>query len=94
MKPTLQHKTNQGWLKRCSRTCFRSLYLDGHSVASLGGDDAVVHVVVDLIIVNGQEVTVVVRVEAVHCVVVHLVSSPVPLLVAVRVDPEMVVVDV
>ena len=53
-----------------------------------------VHVVVDLVVVDGQEVAVVVRVEAVPRVVVHLVSSPVSLLVAVRVDPEPVVVDV
>ena len=69
-------------------------YLDGHSVAALGGDDAVVPVVVDLVIVDGQEVAVVVGVKAVTRVVVHLVPPPVSLLVAVRVDPEVVVVDV
>ena len=69
-------------------------YLNGHSVAALGGDDAVVSIVVDLVVVDSQEVAVVVGVEAVLCVVVHLVPSPVSLLVAVRVDPEMVVVDV
>ena len=71
-----------------------TLYLDGHSVAALGGDDAVVPVVVDLVIVDGQEVAVVVGVKAVPRVVVHLVPPPVSLLVAVRVDPEVVVVDV
>ena len=69
-------------------------HLDGHSVATLGGDDAVVSVVVDLVVVDSQEVAVVVGVEAVRRVVVHLVPSPVSSLVAVRVDPEMVVVDV
>ena len=69
-------------------------YLDRHSVAALGGDDAVVAVVVDLVVVDGQEVAVVVGVKAVLGVVVHLVPPPVSLLVAVRVHPEMVVVDV
>ena len=69
-------------------------YLDGHSVAALGGDDAVVSVVVDLVVVDGQEVAVVVGVEAVLRVVVHLVPPPVSPLVAIRVDPEVVVVDV
>ena len=69
-------------------------YLNGHSVAALGGDDAVVSIVVDLVVVDGQEVAVVVGVEAVRRVVVHLVPSPVSLLVAVRVDSEVVVVDV
>ena len=69
-------------------------YLNGYSVAALGGDDAVVSIVVDLVVVDGQEVAVVVGVEAVHRVVVHLVPPPVSLLVAVGVDPEMVVVDV
>ena len=68
--------------------------LDGHSVTALGGDDAVVDVVVDLVVVDGQEVAVVVGVEPVRRVVVHLVPSPVSLLVAVRVDSEPVVVDV
>ena len=80
----------------CGTTCSlpSTSYLDGHSVAALGGDDAVVPVVVDLIIVDGQEVAVVVRVKAVPRVVMHLVPPPVPLLVAVRVYPEVVVVDV
>ena len=69
-------------------------YLDGHSVAALGGDDAVVPVVVDRVVVDGQEVAVVVGVKAVARVVVHLVSPPVSLLMAVRVDPEVHVVDV
>ena len=69
-------------------------YLYGHSVAALGSDDSVVSVVIDLVVVNGQEVAVVVGVEAVQSVVVHLVAPPVSLLVAVRVDPEVVVVDV
>ena len=53
-----------------------------------------VHVVVDLVVVDGQEVAVIVRVEAVRRVVVHLVSPPVSLLVPVRVHPKPVVVDV
>ena len=69
-------------------------HLYGHSVAALGGDDAVVSVVVDLVVVDGQEVAVVVGVEAVRCVVVHLVPPPVAQLVAVRVHSEMVVGDV
>ena len=69
-------------------------YLDGHPVAALGGDDSVVPVVVDLVVVDGQEVAVVVGVKAVARVVVHLVPPPVSLLVAVRVDPEVQVVDV
>ena len=51
-----------------------------------------VPVVVDLVVVDRQEVAVVVGVEAVPRVVVHLVPPPVSLLVAVRVDPEVVVV--
>ena len=69
-------------------------YLDGHSVAALGGDDAVVPVVVHLVVVDCQEVAVVVGVKAVARVVVHLVPPPVSLLVAVRVDTEVHVVDV
>ena len=69
-------------------------HLDGHSAAALGGDDAVVPVVVDLVVVDGQEVAVVVGVKAVRRVVVHLVPPPVSPLVAVRVHSEMVVVDV
>ena len=69
-------------------------HLDGHPVATFGGDDAVVHVVVHFVVMDGQEVAVVMRVEAVRRVVVHFVSPPVSLLVAVRVDPEVVVVDV
>ena len=38
-------------------------YLDGHPVAALGGDDSVVPVVVDLVVVDGQEVAVVVGVK-------------------------------
>ena len=53
-----------------------------------------VSVVVDLVVVDCQEVTVVMRVEAVDSVVVHLVPSPISVLVAVRVHSEMVVVDV
>ena len=63
-------------------------------VAALGGDDAVVPVVVDLVVVDGHVVAVVVGVEAVADVVVHLVVPPVSLLVAVRVDPKVEVVDV
>ena len=51
-----------------------------------------VPVVVDLVVVDRQEVAVVVGVEAIPRVVVHLVPPPVSLLVAVRVDPEVVVV--
>ena len=51
-----------------------------------------VSIVVDLVVVDRQEVAVVVGVEAVPRVVVHLVPPPVTLLVAVRVDPEVVVV--
>ena len=69
-------------------------YLDGHSVAALRGDDAVVSVFVDLVVVDGQVVAVVVGVETVLGVVVHLIPPPVSLLVAVRVDSEVVVVDV
>ena len=53
-----------------------------------------VAIVVDLVVVDGQEVAVVVGVEPVLRVVVHLVPPPVSLLVAVRVDAEVVVVDV
>ena len=69
-------------------------YLDGHSVAALGGDDAVVSVVVDLVVVDGEEVAVIVGVESVRRVIVHLVPPPVSVLVTVRVHPEVVVVDV
>ena len=68
------------------------LYLDRHPVAALGSDDSVVTVIVDIVVVDCQEVAVVVGVEAVTRVVVYLVSPPVSLLVAVAVDPEMVVV--
>ena len=51
-----------------------------------------VSVVIDLVVVDRQEVAVVVGVEAVPRVVVHFVPSPVSLLVAVRVDAEVVVV--
>ena len=53
-----------------------------------------VSVVIDFVVVDSQEVAVVVGVEAVLCVVVHLVPPPVSPLVAVRVHSEMVVVDV
>ena len=53
-----------------------------------------VSVVVDFVVVDGQEVAVVVGVKAVRRVIVHLVPPPVSLLVAVGVDPEVVVVDV
>ena len=53
-----------------------------------------VPIIVDLVVVDGQKITVIVGVEAVRRIVVHLVPPPVSLLVAVRVDPEMVVVDV
>ena len=76
------------------KLCSGVSYLDGHSVAAFGSDDAVVTVVVDLVVVDGQEVAVVVGVKPVARVVVHLVSPPVSLLVAVRVDPEVHVVDV
>lgn len=69
-------------------------YLDRYSVAALGGDDSVVSVVVDDVIVDRQEVGVIVGVEAVPGVVMHLVSAPVSLLVAVRVQAKAVVVDV
>ena len=51
-----------------------------------------VPIIVDLVVVDRQEVAVVMGVEAVPRVVVHLVPPPVSLLVAVRVDPEIVVV--
>ena len=51
-------------------------------------------IVIDQVIVDREEVAVVVRVKAIARVVVHLVPPPVSLLVAVRVDPEVVVVDV
>ena len=53
-----------------------------------------VSVVVDLVVVDGQVVAVVVGVKAISGVVVHLVPPPVSTLVPVRVDSEMVVVDV
>ena len=52
-------------------------------IAALGGDNVVVPVVVDLVVVDGQVIAVVVGVEAVADVVVHLIVSPVSLLVAV-----------
>ena len=51
-----------------------------------------VSVVIDLVVVDGQEVAIVVGIKAVTRVVVHLVPPPVSLLVTVRVDPEVVVV--
>ena len=68
-------------------------YLYGHSVAALRCDYAVPLVVEHLIVVDGQVVAVVVGVKAVSRVVVHPVSPPVSPVVAVRVDPEVVVVD-
>ena len=53
-----------------------------------------VSIVVDLVVVDRQEVAVVVGFKAVPLVVVHRVPPSVYLLVAVRVDPEVVVVDV
>ena len=80
---------------RCRADCTRALsYLDGHAVAALGGDDAVVPVVIDHVVVNSQEIAVVVGVEPVPGVVVNCVPPPVPLLVTVRVDSEIVVVDI
>ena len=78
------------------RICYKRKItnLDGDVVAALGGDDAVVPVVVDRVVVDGDVVAVVVRVEAVADVVVHLVVPPVSLLVAVRVNSEVEVVDV
>ena len=75
-------------------TAVHLVTLNGHSVAPLRRDDAVVPVVVDHVVVDGQEVAVVVGVEAVAGVVVHLVVPPVALLVTVRVHPEVHVVDV
>ena len=75
-------------------TAVHLVTLNGHSVAPLGGDDAVVPVVVHFVVVDGQEVAVVVGVEAVAGVVVHLVPPPVSLLVPVRVHAEVHVVDV
>ena len=72
----------------------KATHLCGHSAAALGGDDAVVSVVVDFVAVDGQEIVVVVGVKAVRRVVVHLVSSTVTLLVAVRVNSDKIVVDV
>ena len=69
-------------------------YLDGHPVEAFGGDDPMVPVIVDFIVVDRQDVTVVVGVETVPRVVVHLVPPPISLLVAVCVDPEVIVVNV
>ena len=51
-----------------------------------------VPIVIDFVVVDCQKVAVVVGVETVPRVVVHLVTPPVSLLVAIRVDPEIVVV--
>ena len=75
-------------------TAVHLVTLNGHSVAALRRDDAVVPVVVDGVVVDGQVVAVVVGVEAVAGVVVHEVVPPVSVLVAVRVHAEVVVVDV
>ena len=53
-----------------------------------------VSVVVHLVVVDSEEVAVIVGIETVPRVIVHLVPPPISLLVAVRVDPEVVVVDV
>ena len=70
------------------------MYLDGDAVAAFGGDDTVVPVAVNLVVVNRQEVAVVMGVEAVPRVVMHLVPPPVSLLMAICVYPEIVVVNV
>ena len=51
-----------------------------------------VPVVVDLVVVDGQELAVVMKINAVPLVIGHL--FPVSLLVAVSVNPEVVVVNV
>ena len=38
---------------------FIRTHLNGHSIATLGGDDAVVPIVVDLVVVDSQEIAVV-----------------------------------
>ena len=53
-----------------------------------------VSVVPDHVVVDRQEVAVVVGVIAIPRIVMHLVPPPVSLLVAVRVDPEIVMVDI
>ena len=70
------------------------MHLDRDIVAAFGCDDSVVSVVVDDVVVDGNVVAVVVRVEAVARVIAHGVVPPVPLLVAERVDSVVVVVDV
>ena len=51
-----------------------------------------VPIVIDFVVVDRQKVAVVVGVETVPRFVVHLVTPPVSPLVAIRVDPEIVVV--
>ena len=53
-----------------------------------------VPIVIDFVVVDCQKVAVVVGVETVPRVVVHLVPPPISLLVAVCVDPEVIVVNV
>lgn len=63
-------------------TIVNVVVLDRHAIAPLGGDDAVVAVAPDLVIVDVEVVTVVVGVKPVFDVVVHIISPPVTLLVA------------
>ena len=51
-----------------------SIYLE--IVAALRGNDAMVHVVVDLVVGDGEVVRVIVGVETVLVIVVHLVVRP------------------
>lgn len=57
---------------------------DDYVVAPFGSNDAVVAVAPHLVVDDVQIVTVVVRIKAVLDIVVHLVSSPVTLLVPCR----------
>ena len=50
--------------------------VDLEVVATLRGDDAMVHVVVDLVVGDGEVVRVIVGVETVLVVVVHLIIRP------------------
>lgn len=68
--------------------------MDGCSIASLEGEAVVTFVVVDIVVVYGQDVAVVVGVKAVCRVVAHLVSPPDSMQVAVRVHPKVVVLNV
>ena len=67
---------------------------NGHPFSEFRCDDTVESVIVDLVVVDRRQVAIVVGVEAVSRVVVHLLPPPVSLLVAVRVDPEVGVVNV